>query len=286
MSSQKSNSSVVLSDQIQWTVWFKSIKSRAKSLKVWTKVEPEPTEPEVPSILGREAYAGVNEPTEVQQLTANGPKTYEREMVRYRTLLDAYKVKQHKYEKEVIGIDAITQLVQSTVATHLQDSCCDPDDSLQQWIANLRRRVGIDDRVEKENARKRYKAALQPMRSPSQWDTWLTEYDQASSHAESVGLPDLSLFDMVSLDFGDAVAQVAKNWVPGFMDSGRFESNMDRREMLKRFRDHMTRYHPLDPRKFSRISPMVVHPPRVQRGTPLPLPIAHHSQNAQNERRV
>ncbi|KAG6200962.1 hypothetical protein E4U50_006900 [Claviceps purpurea] len=35
-------------------------------------------------------------------------------MVRYRTLLDAYKVKQHKYEKEVIGIDAITQLVQST----------------------------------------------------------------------------------------------------------------------------------------------------------------------------
>ncbi|KAG6222046.1 hypothetical protein E4U34_001610 [Claviceps purpurea] len=39
-------------------------------------------------------------------------------MVRYRTLLDAYKVKQHKYEKEVTGIDAITQLVQSTVATN------------------------------------------------------------------------------------------------------------------------------------------------------------------------
>ncbi|KAG6183023.1 hypothetical protein E4U27_001535 [Claviceps purpurea] len=137
MSSQKSNSSVVLSDQTQWTVWFKSIKSRAKSLKVWTKIEPgsqlrlleEPTEPEVPSILGHESYAGVDEPTEVQQLTANGPKAYEREMVRYRILLDAYKVKQHKYEKEVTDIDTITQLVQSTVATHFQDSCCDPDDS-------------------------------------------------------------------------------------------------------------------------------------------------------------
>ncbi|KAG5931442.1 hypothetical protein E4U60_006087 [Claviceps pazoutovae] len=197
---------------------------------------------------------------------ANGLKTYEREMVRYRTLLDAYKVKQHKYEKEVTGIDTITQVVQSTIATHLQESCCDPDDPLQQWIANLRRCVGIDDRVEKENARKRYKAAHQPMRIPNPWDTWLTEYDQASSHAnpESVGLPDLSLFDMVSLDFGDAVAQVAKNWVPGFIDSGSFESNMDRREMLKRFRDHMTRYHPLNPRKYSRISPMVVHPPRVE----------------------
>lgn len=190
--------------------------------------------------MGHEAYAGVDEPTEVQKLTANGLKIYGREMVPYRTLLGAYKVKQRKYEEEVTGIDTSTQFVQSTVATHLQDSCCDLDDPLQQWIANLRCRVGIDDGVEKENARKRYKAALQPMRSPSRWDTWLTECDQASSHAESVGVPDLSLFDMVSLDFGDAVAQVAKNWVAGFMDSGRFESSMDRREMLKRFRDHMT----------------------------------------------
>ncbi|KAG6049100.1 hypothetical protein E4U16_003851, partial [Claviceps sp. LM84 group G4] len=181
---------------------------------------------------------------------SNGLNTCEREMVGYRTLLDAYKVKQHKYEKEAIGIVTIIQLIQSTVATHLQDSCCNPDDPLQQWIANLRRRVGIDDRMEKESAHKRYKTALRPMRNPNHWDTWLTEYDQASSHAESVELPDLTLFDMVSLDFGDAVAQGASNWVPGFIDNGRFEPNMDRREMMKRLRDHMTRYHPLD-RKIS-----------------------------------
>ncbi|KAG6037610.1 hypothetical protein E4U19_001857 [Claviceps sp. Clav32 group G5] len=60
---------------------------------------------------------------------------------------------------------------------------------------------------------------------------------------------------MVSLDFGDAVARVAQNWVPGFMDSGRFEPNMDRREMMKRFRDHMTRYHPLE--KNSRVGVFV-----------------------------
>ncbi|KAG6029723.1 hypothetical protein E4U19_000787 [Claviceps sp. Clav32 group G5] len=188
----------------------------------------------------------IDEPTDLQHLTANGLKTYDRDMVRYRTLIESYKIKQHKYEKEATGIDTITQLIQSTVATHLQDSCCNPDDSLPQWIANLKRRVGIDDRVEKESARKRYKEALQPMRNTNHWETWLEEYDQASSHAESVRLPDLSLFDMVSLDFGDAVAQVAKNWVPGFMDNGRFEPDMNRREMIKRFRDHMTRYHPLD----------------------------------------
>ncbi|KAG6164091.1 hypothetical protein E4U27_000266 [Claviceps purpurea] len=254
MSSQNTNSSVILHDQNQWTAWFKFIKARAKTLKIWEKIEPgsqlplleEPTEPEVPSVSGHEAFAGVDEPADTLQLTANGLKSYDREMVRYKSLLDAYKLKQHKYEKEATAIDTITQLVQSTVATHLQHSCCNPDDTLQQWITNLRRRVGIDEQVEQENARRRYLAALRPMRAPNQWDTWLTEYDQAAGHAEAVGVPDLLSFRMVSLDFGDAVAQVAKNWVPGFMDNGRYEPNMDRREMMKRFRGHMTRYYPLD----------------------------------------
>ncbi|KAG6283694.1 hypothetical protein E4U09_000187, partial [Claviceps aff. purpurea] len=188
---------------------LKSIKARAKTLKIWEKIEPgsqlpllqEPTEPEVPSVSGHEAFAGVDKPTDTLQLTANGLKTYDREMVRYKSLLDAYKLKQH--------------------------NCCNPDDTLQQWITNLKRRAGIDDRVEQEHARRRYKAALVPMRGPNQWNTWLTEYDQASGHAEAVGVPDLLSFDMVSLDFGDAVARVAQNWVPGFMDNGRFEPNMD-----------------------------------------------------------
>ncbi|KAG6052372.1 hypothetical protein E4U16_005844 [Claviceps sp. LM84 group G4] len=145
MSPQNTNSSVILYDQNQWTAWFKSIKARAKTLKIWEKIEPgsqlplleEPTEPEVPSVSGHGAFAGVDEPTDTLQLTANGLKTYDREMVRYKSLLDAYKLKQHKYEKEAAAIDTITQLIQSTVATHLQDSCCNPDDSLQQWIANV-----------------------------------------------------------------------------------------------------------------------------------------------------
>ncbi|KAG5972849.1 hypothetical protein E4U58_006061, partial [Claviceps cyperi] len=55
-------------------------------------------------------------------------------MMRYRILLDAYKIKHQIYEKEATGIDAITQMVQSTVAKHLQDSCCNPKNTLQQWI--------------------------------------------------------------------------------------------------------------------------------------------------------
>ncbi|KAG6029104.1 hypothetical protein E4U19_001154 [Claviceps sp. Clav32 group G5] len=213
---------------------YQFIKSRAKFLKVWPKLEPgfelrlleEPTEPEVPSLLGHEAFAGTDEPTDLQHLTANGLKTYDREMARYKSvgnvryrdkvkerkkyvtnqstlifgyvflcinsyfpffdiiahltfptksLLEDFKIKQHRYEKKATGPDTLTQLIQSTVATHLQDSCCNLDESLQKWIYNLKRAVGIDDSVELETSRQRYEAALKPMRSPNQWATWLTE---------------------------------------------------------------------------------------------------------------
>ncbi|KAG6019348.1 hypothetical protein E4U19_007286 [Claviceps sp. Clav32 group G5] len=58
---------------------------------------------------GHEAFAGIDEPTDTLQFTANGLKTYDREMVRYKSLLDAYKLKQHRYEKETSAIDTITQ---------------------------------------------------------------------------------------------------------------------------------------------------------------------------------
>ncbi|KAG6105185.1 hypothetical protein E4U13_008011 [Claviceps humidiphila] len=87
MSSQKS--SVILSNQNQWTAWIKSITFRAKSLKVWPKVKPgsnlplleEPTEPEVPPLSGHDSYAGINEPTELRHLTVNSLKTYEKEIL-------------------------------------------------------------------------------------------------------------------------------------------------------------------------------------------------------------
>ncbi|KAG6037611.1 hypothetical protein E4U19_001858 [Claviceps sp. Clav32 group G5] len=97
-------------------------------------------------------------------------------MVRYKSLLDAYKLKQHKYEKRQL-LSTLSLNLQSTVATHLQHSCCNPDDTLQQWITNLKRRAGIDDQVEQEHASRRYKAVLIPMRGLNQWNTWLTEYD-------------------------------------------------------------------------------------------------------------
>ncbi|KAG6123263.1 hypothetical protein E4U13_008129 [Claviceps humidiphila] len=114
-------SSVILSNQNQWTAWIKLITSRAKSLKVWPKVKPgsnlplleEPTEPEVPSLSGHDSYAGIDEPTELRHLTVNGLKTYEKEMAHYRTRIESFKIKQHRYEQETKGLDILTNLIQS-----------------------------------------------------------------------------------------------------------------------------------------------------------------------------
>ncbi|KAG9380525.1 hypothetical protein A1F94_009420 [Pyrenophora tritici-repentis] len=106
--------------------------------------------------------------------------------------MEQYKSDRHRYEKEQSSFQHIMTLIQSSVSPHLLRTCCLPDKTLREWIANLQLTVGVDDETEKDRARERYLAALRPMRSAAQWDTWLAEYDQAATHAETYNVPELS----------------------------------------------------------------------------------------------
>ena len=135
--------------------------------------------------------------------------------------------------------------MQSTVAPYLQRTCCLPEQSLRQWLANLKLTAGVEDRLEKERTRERYYAALKPMRNTHNWDTWLVEYDQASSDAAVYGVPEVQDIDNITKDFLLAVIKVAPMWATNFQDTGRFNPLITRKEMMKRFREHMSLHHPL-----------------------------------------
>ncbi|KAF2791770.1 hypothetical protein K505DRAFT_308848 [Melanomma pulvis-pyrius CBS 109.77] len=50
------------------------------------------------------------------------------------------------------------------------------------------------------------------MRSASQWDTWLAEYDQAATEAETYRVAELSQLNVITKDFLAAVNKVAPIW--------------------------------------------------------------------------
>lgn len=131
------------------------------------------------------------------------------------------------------------------MSPHLLRTCCLPDKPLRQWIADLQLTVGVDEQIEQDRARNRYLAALKPMRSTGQWDTWLAEYDQAATEAETYRVAELSQLNAITSDFLAAVNKVAPIWSTNFQDNGRFAAGMSRKEMMKRFREHMMMHHPL-----------------------------------------
>ncbi|KAK1913000.1 hypothetical protein P3342_004936 [Pyrenophora teres f. teres] len=123
--------------------------------------------------------------------------------------MEQHKNDRNRYDKEQSNILLIVRLIQSTVTPHLRQTCCLPGEPLRTWLTNLKYTVGLSDLQEMEQARDRYLAALKPMRTPGQWDTWLAEYDQAATEAERNKVPETSLVDVITKDFIVSVHKIA-----------------------------------------------------------------------------
>ena len=165
-------------------------------------------------------------------------------MDRFKIRLETYKIAERKYQEESASMDKLMVLLQNTVSSHLMKTCCRPGESFRTWITALKDTVGIDDEEERERARDRYLAALKPMKQPSNWDTWLIEYDHAASTAETEKVAEVQNIQDVMRDFLRAILKAAPTWEVTFKENGRREKGMTRRQMMKRFREHMSDHYP------------------------------------------
>lgn len=187
---------VTLRDHTDYTGWITQLQARCVVHNIWDKVNPKSTaqltpKPEAvraPVIADYTPAANVDIPTRQTELSSGGQKAFKEDLEYYKILVEQFKNDRHEYEKERASLQHIVAFIQSTVSPHLLRTCCLPEKSLRQWITDLQLTVGVDEQTEQERARDRFLAALRPMRSASQWDTWLAEYDrqlQRRRHIES-----------------------------------------------------------------------------------------------------
>jgi len=83
------------------------------------------------------------------------------------------------------------------------------------------------------------------MRAASQWEPWLTEYDQAATRAEALQVSKVRNIDDVTTDLLAAVSKVAPTWVTTFAGPGYDRTSNNRKKMMKLYRDHMNQFHPV-----------------------------------------
>ena len=218
---------ITLRDHTDYTGWFTQLQSRCVVHNIWDKINPKSTVLETPKpppvrapIVGDYAPAiNVDIPTRPTELSTGGQKAFKEDLEYYKILLEQYKSDRHEYEKERSSLQQIVAFIQSTVSPHLLRTCCLPDNPLRKWIADLQLTVGVDEQIEQERARDRYLSALKPMRSASQWDIWLAEYDQAATEAETYRVAELSQLNVITKDFLAAVNKVAPIWSTNFQDN-------------------------------------------------------------------
>ena len=146
------DSSVILTDHTNWIKWLRQIETRADSLRVWEKMDPnltiQPlTDPEVPpmpqlseyqaSQQAINAHAAAHQvahgdiapiplfiPARPADLATNAKVSYKEDLEIYKLEIDRYKAEDQKYTREQAAFDKITQEIQRTVNNYLYTNYC------------------------------------------------------------------------------------------------------------------------------------------------------------------
>ena len=273
------DATVVLTDYNSWTAWYRQFKMKCESLRNWPLVDPEgteepkpkPTVPRLPNIadyqpaatvLARSAASSSRTrgntqptqqeeipsatiPTRISELSQSGQEAYKEDRDDYKIHLESYKLFDKEYQEERTKYEKLIEHILATVSPHLQLSCCESGKSVREWMISLQETVGVDTQEERTKAREKYHAALRPMRTPSNWETWLTDYDRAATRAETLEVSEVLQTEDVKNDFLGAVSKVASTWVATFSGPGYDRTTINRKKMMKLFRDHMSLSHPL-----------------------------------------
>lgn len=273
---------VILVDMNEWAPWYRQFKLRCEGLKMWELVDPEGTKqmlekpvlPDPPEISSYESIISLptssstasssrtrgntqparrdesvapsarGPPIRISDLSITGQDDYRTDLEAYKLRIESYKYKENAYKEEQAKYDQLIRHIVDTVSPHLQLTCCDLSKPIRDWIKLLQETVGIDSEDERLRARERYQNALRPMRTPGHWETWLTEYDQAATRAESLGVSEVQNVQDVINDFLGAIGKIAPSWKATFSGPGYDPATMNRKKVMKLFRDHMSQSNP------------------------------------------
>jgi hypothetical protein len=251
------NGTVMLCDYHSYTTWFQQLIATCEFDEVWSIVNPDsliermpmPVEPVLPEIEDYSPIPTVDTPTVRQGLSASGQKAYKEDLDQHKNLFNIYKTRLSRYEREANNLKAVAVWIQTNVSHNLQKTCCKPHLTLKVWIDTLRSTVGVEEELEEERAVRAYLNALKPMRLPTQWETWLIDYEFAATEAEAQGVGETIKKKRMFRDFMDSVVKVAPSWVSSFQATGLKNPTTTRREMVQEFREAMARLYPLKSNK-------------------------------------
>ncbi|KAG6043686.1 hypothetical protein E4U17_000879, partial [Claviceps sp. LM77 group G4] len=133
MSTSTNEKLTYLNCEADWRPWYNMIQGRASFLEIWDEVinPDDPTtfiakqpEPQRPKIVDYEAKPDVEVPTRRSDLTRDGLRAFKEDEEEHRNNIHDWKIQHGLYREQGQKIYQLSTLIQSTAASHLQESSC------------------------------------------------------------------------------------------------------------------------------------------------------------------
>src|SRR5205814_7716191 len=148
-------------------------------------------------------------PVEFAHLTTAGQKSFSIAVTLYENKLKPYNTQR-------LGIQKLIDLINRTVSSSYLENCCDPEDNIDTWYANLKKMAGTSTSQEFTNARDRYNKAIRPLTKIKDYEKWIVEWELAINYAQRKGVGSVTKPLEWTEDLFSAVGQVLPEWVNSY----------------------------------------------------------------------
>ncbi|KAG9375821.1 hypothetical protein A1F94_013565 [Pyrenophora tritici-repentis] len=254
------DATVILTDSSNWISWYRQLKLKCQSQGIWPLLDPEgvrlqriqPEAPLPPDISQYEPSSSPSAasshttrnargntrgsaqdttemstttsriptiPTRVSELSEKGQEAYKEDRDDYKLRLESYKIRERTIKKKATKSQRWSN-------TSLQP-CCTENGTPRDWITALQDTVGVDEDEERARARE------------------IPSRTQANAFNHKLGdVAEVMQTQAVIDDFLGSVSKIASTWTAGFQRPGYDKKAMNRKRMMKLFREYMSLHYP------------------------------------------
>ena len=200
--STSTDNTVVLKGPEDWDSWYSQKKSGVEK-QIWKMIDPQsdadiqelpyPKKPEYSQF-----HDGANS---FQDLPATAKKDYDLARRYYESDMKEYRAQQDR-------LTSIRKEIHSTISQAKRAQLRDTQ-STKEWLQILMTGTKPSDTMAKSTAKRRYQAAIKPLRHSSKAQGWIQEWETAMAEGQRYNVPECQDNTSWLTDFCIAISQIA-----------------------------------------------------------------------------
>ena len=127
-----------------------------------------------------------------------------------------YENKLRAYNTQQLSIQKLTNFVNQIISPLYLENCCNLDDNIDTWYANLKKTAGISVSQELNNIWDQYHKALHFLMKIKNYKKWIIEWESTIIYVQSKNVGEALNILFWMKDLFSAIRQILLKWVNSY----------------------------------------------------------------------